>query len=297
MSILSTINTMKINTALPQDNIFTNQLVGIAKPPNTLYYCGDLPSTPVKSVAIVGSRKPTPYGKSVTEKIVHTLAKHNVTIISGLALGIDSIAHRAALKFNTPTIAVMARGLDEIYPASHFALSRDIVKAGGALISTYPAGMPAQPYHFLERNRIISGLASVVIVTEAAVRSGTLNTASHALEQGRDVFAVPGNITSPMSAGCNRLIRQGAQPLIDPSDILSALGIKSNNNTNPTKAPARKDKTEQLIVNAILAGAKDTNQIIGATNINPSKIFITLSVLEIAGVIESSTEGVWTIGQ
>lgn len=286
---------MKINAVRPQDNIFTNQLASIAKVPNTLYYCGELPSTPVKSVAIVGSRKPTPYGKSVTEKIVHALAEHNVTIISGLALGIDSIAHRAALKFNTPTIAVMARGLNGIYPASHFSLSREIVKAGGALISTYPADMPAQPYHFLERNRIISGLSSIVIVTEAAVKSGTLNTASHALEQGKDVFAVPGNITSPMSAGCNRLIRQGAQPLIDTSDILSALGIKSQKTT--PQIPVRKNKTEQLIINAILAGAKDTNQIINATNISPSSIFITLSTLEIAGIIESSPDGVWTISQ
>lgn len=286
---------MKINTVRPQDNIFTNQLASIAKVPNTLYYCGELPSTPVKSVAIVGSRKPTPYGKSVTEKIVHALAEHNVTIISGLALGIDSIAHKAALKFNTPTIAVMARGLNGIYPASHFSLSREIVKAGGALISTYPADMPAQPYHFLERNRIISGLSSIVIVTEAAVKSGTLNTASHALEQGKDVFAVPGNITSPMSAGCNRLIRQGAQPLIDTSDILSALGIKSQKTT--PQIPVRKNKTEQLIINAILAGAKDTNQIINATNISPSSIFVTLSTLEIAGIIESSPEGVWTISQ
>ena len=286
---------MKINAVRPQDNIFTNQLASIAKVPNTLYYCGELPSTPVKSVAIVGSRKPTPYGKSVTEKIVHALAEHNVTIISGLALGIDSIAHRAALKFNTPTIAVMARGLNGIYPASHFSLSREIVKAGGALISTYPADMPAQPYHFLERNRIISGLSSIVIVTEAAVKSGTLNTASHALEQGKDVFAVPGNITSPMSAGCNRLIRQGAQPLIDTSDILSALGIKSQKTTPQT--PVRKNKTEQLIINAILAGAKDTNQIINTTNISPSSIFVTLSTLEIAGIIESSPEGVWTISQ
>ena len=286
---------MKINAVRPQDNIFTNQLASIAKVPNTLYYCGELPSTPFKSVAIVGSRKPTPYGKSVTEKIVHTLAEYNVTIISGLALGIDSIAHKAALKFNTPTIAVMARGLNGIYPASHFSLSREIVKAGGALISTYPADMPAQPYHFLERNRIISGLSSIVIVTEAAVKSGTLNTASHALEQGKDVFAVPGNITSPMSAGCNRLIRQGAQPLIDTSDILSALGIKSQKTT--PQIPVRKNKTEQLIINAILAGAKDTNQIINATNISPSSIFVTLSTLEIAGIIESSPEGVWTISQ
>ena len=286
---------MKINAVRPQDNIFTNQLASIAKVPNTLYYCGELPSTPVKSVAIVGSRKPTPYGKSVTEKIVHALAEHNVTIISGLALGIDSIAHRAALKFNTPTIAVMARGLNGIYPASHFSLSREIVKAGGALISTYPADMPAQPYHFLERNRIISGLSSIVIVTEAAVKSGTLNTASHALEQGKDVFAVPGNITSPMSAGCNRLIRQGAQPLIDTSDILSTLGIKSQKTT--PQIPVRKNKTEQLIINAILAGAKDTNQIINATNISPSSIFVTLSTLEIAGIIESSPDGVWTISQ
>lgn len=284
---------MKINTVRPQENIFTNQLQHIVNPPDMLYYCGELPTRPVQSVSIVGSRKPTIYGKSVTEKIVHTLAKYQITIVSGLALGIDSIAHRAALKYNTPTVAVMGRGLDEIYPAIHHNLATQIIDSGGCLISTYPESTPARPYHFLERNRIISGLSEIVIVTEAAVKSGTINTATHALDQGKSVFVVPGNITSPMSAGCNRLLRQGAHPLIDPTDILTALGIDFH--PQQAKPIKRKDPVEQLIIDSILAGTKDTNRIISATLADPSKIFTALSTLEISGIINSSPEGIWTI--
>lgn len=282
---------MKINTVRPQDNIFTNRLTNIVNTPHTLYYCGNLPSTPIEAVSIVGSRKPTGYGQTITETIIHTLAKYNITIVSGLALGIDSIAHRAALKFNTPTIAVMGRGLDKVYPASHHSLAKNIINAGGALISTYPEGVPAMPHHFLERNRIISGLSSAVIVTEAAMRSGTLNTAMHALEQGREVFAVPGNITSPMSAGCNRLIRQGARPLLHPGEILEALGLKKE--TKVLKPQKRKNPIEQTILEAILNNITDTNKIITSTKIEPNKIFSALSMLEISGIIKNTPEGDW----
>ena len=286
---------MKINTVRPQDNVFTNQLTNIVNPPDTLYYCGKLPTEPVKAVAIVGSRKPTPYGREVTEKIVHILARHHIIIISGLALGIDSIAHKAALKFNTPTIAIMGRGLDEIYPSSHYNLAKDIIATGGTLISAYPEGVPAVPFHFLERNRIISGLADIIVVTEAAVKSGTLNTAKHALDQGKDVFVVPGNITSPMSVGCNRLLRQGAQPLIDPTDILAPLGISYSSSKEALSQLKRTDPVEQAILDAIINNIKDTNRIITETGIDASKIFNALSILEITGVITSTSEGGWTI--
>lgn len=295
MSILFTINHMKINTVRPQDNIFTNQLTNIANVPDILYYRGTLPKTAIKAVAIVGSRKPTAYGKAVTEKIVHTLAKYNITIISGLALGIDSIAHRAALKFNTPTIAIMARGLDEIYPASHLNLANQIIESGGAVISTYEAGVPARPYHFLRRNEIISGLSSLVVVTEAAVRSGTLNTACHAINQGKEVFVVPGNITSPMSAGCNRLIRQGANPLLHPDDILPALNINLKS-AGASKTVTGKNKEEQAVLDSISSGgAISTNQIIKVTGLDAQKVFSTLSMLEISGAISCSVVGTWSI--
>ncbi len=293
MSRTFTIIHMNINTVRPQDNKFTSQLTHIVKPPDILYYCGTLPTERTKSVAIVGSRKPTSYGRSVTEAIVRDLAKHNVIIISGLALGIDSIAHQAALRHDTPTIAVMARGLDKIYPASHHNLAQNIIKSGGALISTYEVGIQARPYHFLERNRLVSGLADIVIITEAAVRSGTLNTAMHALDQGKDIFVVPGNITSPMSAGCNRLLRQGAQPLIDTSDILEALGISPG--TPPPDHIKRSDPLEQAILDSITEGANTTSSLIARLDQDHSKIFSTLSILEIGGVISSAQTGKWII--
>ena len=285
---------MKINTVRPQDNEFTHQLSAIAKPPLILYYRGTLPKKAIKSVAIVGSRRPTPYGKIITEKLVQELAKYGVIIVSGLALGIDSVAHRSALKHNTPTIAVMGRGLSKTYPASHHSLAENIIKAGGALISTYQPDTPAYPSNFLERNRIVSGLAKIVIVTEAAARSGTLNTSTHAIEQGKDVFAVPGNITSPMSAGCNRLIRQGAQPLIDVSDVISTLGIQKPS-AQPAGAPKRTNKLEQTILDLLIELPSHTNTLTNHINTDPSRIFSALSTLEIEGIIRSDDKGDWHI--
>ncbi len=298
MSTLFTIIPMKYNTIRPQDLDFTKQLRHIAQPPSLLYYYGKLPAARIKSVAIVGSRKPTAYGRAVTEKLVHTLAKYNVVIVSGLAVGIDGIAHRAALKYGTPTIGVLAHGLQEIYPTTHYALAKSIIKAGGAIISAYPYGTPAFPSNFLERNRIVSGLADVVVITEAAVRSGTLNTASHAIEQGREVFSVPGNINSSMSAGTNRLIRQGAQPLIEPTDVLRALGyVNSAKNSKKCTPPApkRQDPTENSLVKHIQENPLSTDQLVQQTGLPPAQVFLALSTLEISGIIESDATGKWLL--
>ena len=214
---------MKINKIRPQDNVFTSRIGDIVLKHEILYYRGKLPEKRLKSVAIVGARKPTRYGEECAYKIGKELAKNGIVIISGLALGIDAMAHRAALDGGGTTIAVLGSGVDDITPRSNYALGERILASGGAIISEYCPGTPAYPTSFLERNRIVSGLADAVIVVEAAAKSGTLSTAAHALGQGRHVFAIPGNINNPMSIGCNRLIKQGAFPLMEVNDVLEVI--------------------------------------------------------------------------
>ncbi len=199
----------KINQIPPLEAKYTEVLGTIAVMPKMLYYYGKIPENIVKTVAIVGSRHNTRYGKEVAYKMAYELAKRGVIIISGLAYGIDSVAHQAALDAGGTTIAVLGTPIDQIYPKNHVGLAKDIINNGGAVLSEYAPGEKVyMKASFLERNRIISGLADIVVIVEAAEKSGTLNTAAHALNQGKEVYAVPGNITSPYSVGCNKLIAQ-----------------------------------------------------------------------------------------
>lgn len=165
---------MKINRISPQSSKYLQIISTIAKSPEKLHFIGKLPSERMTTVAIVGSRKPTAYGKEVTHKFAYELASRGIIIISGLALGVDAIAHRAALEAGGKTIAVLANGVDTIYPANHKSLANDIINSDGAIISEYEPGIAARSFQFLARNRIVSGLSDAVIVTEAAIRSGTL---------------------------------------------------------------------------------------------------------------------------
>lgn len=202
---------MNIKSISPDKHKFLQVLAQIDKPVKTVFYSGNLPNARVPTIAVVGTRKPTAYGKDITYKLAAELAQKGIVIISGLALGIDGIAHTAACDVGGTTLAVLPSGLPHIYPSSHRWLAERVLKSGGALISEYEeTATNAYQSNFLERNRIVSGLADAILITEAAARSGTLNTAAHALAQGKEIFVVPGNITSPMSAGCNVLIKQGA---------------------------------------------------------------------------------------
>ena len=194
---------MKINRATPDKHNYLLPLTNIAKVPQYIYFTGSLPEDRIPSVAIVGTRKPSAYGKEVAHTLSYDLAKKGVVIISGLALGIDSIAHKAAIEASGTTIAVLANSVDQIYPRTNKDLAEKILGSGGAILSEYEPPTDARDYQFLARNRIVSGLSDAVIVIEAAARSGTLATVSHALDQGKEVFVVPGNITSPLSTGCN----------------------------------------------------------------------------------------------
>jgi len=193
----------------------------ISNPPLVLYVKGDLSLFSKHSISIVGSRKCTEYGQTVAQKFAASFAQAGIMVVSGLALGIDSAAHSGAINAKGKTLAVIGSGLDKIYPASNKRLAEKIFNGYGAVISEFPFGTEPKPFNFPFRNRIISGLSYATIVVEAAKKSGSLITARLAAEQGRDVFAVPGNITSKMSEGTNLLIKDGAIPITEPDDVLT----------------------------------------------------------------------------
>lgn len=292
MSTLSETFIMKINSITPDKSDFLQRLSTIDKPPKSLYFIGKIAETPIPSVAIVGTRKPTSYGQEVAEQLAYELAQAGVMIISGLALGTDSIAHRASLKAKGATIAVLANGLDTVYPSRHKDLAQEIVEQGGLLISEYKPGTPPLPHQFLERNRLVSGLADAVIIVEAAVRSGTLSTATHALNQGKEVFAVPGNITSPLSIGCNELIKQGATPLTSTQDVLDIIAPQS---IRQTQLVFGDTPEEAVILELLKTGLRDGDEILIQSKLDATTFNQTLSMLEIKGVIKALGANRWTI--
>ena len=312
MSTLFTNFLEKINQISPLEHDYTEVLDTIALTPKTLYFRGKLPqnmskkgNSRPKTVAIVGSRHNTRYGEDIAYRLAYELAKHHVIIISGLAYGIDSIAHKGCLAAGGKTIAVLGTPINRIYPVNHKTLAKQIIEQNGAIISEYAPRTkeyyssplaPGEYYDdagnrtqdpktsFLYRNRLISGLADVVVVVEAAEKSGSLNTATHALEQGKEVFAVPGNITSPYSQGCNKLIKQGATPYTCPDDILQLLfpeeyikkhkRLKTNNLIGDTDV-------ETLILQAIAKGLSSGEEIMQNTKLPPEVFNQTITLLEI----------------
>lgn len=285
---------MKINRTTPDYKEFLKVTAHIAKPPKSLYFIGKLPESRIPSVAIVGTRKPSSYGREVAHRFAFELAQKGIVIISGLALGTDSIAHRGTLEAGGTTIAVLANGLPEIYPATHADLGKQIVESGGAIISEYEPHSRARPYQFLERNRIVSALSDAVIIVEAAARSGTLNTAMHALEQGKDVFVVPGNITSPLSAGCNALLKQGAHPATCIEDILEI--IAPNIETEQAQLPLAATPLEAKIIELLQAGVRDGDELHAQSSVPAAEFGNALTMMEINGQIRSLGANRWTLG-
>lgn len=284
---------MKINRISPQNNNFLQILENIAKIPEKLYFIGNLPKNRVPTVAIVGTRKPTAYGKEVTHQLAYNLAKRDIIIVSGLALGIDGIAHRAALEAHGTTIAVLANGLDTIYPTTHKDLADKIVKNDGAVISEYEPGSKAMPYQFLERNRLVSGLADAVIITEAAAKSGTLNTAMHAIEQGKDVFVVPGNITSPMSSGCNALLKQGAIPVTSYEDVLEV--IAPDLLEPQTMLALGNNPAETKILELLRGGVRDGEELQTGSGLAAADFATALTMLELNGTVRKLGANQWSL--
>ena len=298
MSILFSPFFQKINTIRPENDDFLQRLTTIALTPKILYYNGVLPKNVVydekkgperpKTVAIVGTRKNTPYGKEVAYKLTFELAKRGVVIVSGLAFGIDSVAHKAAVDAGGITVAILGNPIGAIQPREHEALAKKILDQNGAIISEYPKNS-ALDYRrtFLQRNRLISGLADVVVVVEAAEHSGSLNTAMHALDQNRDLFAVPGNITSALSQGCNKLIKQGAMPYTGVDDVMDLLFPPTKKKRSKKSQQAElifgDTKEETTILQAIQAGESDGEQLMKLANLSISEFNQIISILEIKG--------------
>lgn len=214
----------------------------IYDPPYLLYSMGDLSILDRRAIGIVGSRDNTLYGNNAIGQLVKGLVEKEVTIVSGLALGVDSAAHRATLDFGGKTAAVVANGLDTVYPAMNRHLAADIIKSGGLVLTESAPGTDTRPFRFLQRNRIISGVTQATIVVEAGLKSGALSTARHAISQGRDVLAVPGPITSPQSLGPNHLIHDGATPALSADQVIDYI-YGGGERKSITLSPASSKKT------------------------------------------------------
>lgn len=263
---------------------FTSILSTLHIPPSELYIAGAVPNTRIKSVAIVGSRKPTPYGIEITHKLAYDLAKQGIVVISGLAYGVDAIAHKAALEAGGVTIAVLANGLHRVYPASNIGLAEEIIKKGGAIISEKPVGEEARNYDFLRRNRIISGLADAIIVTEATEKSGTLSTVGHALDQNKEIFAVPGPITSLLSVGPNKLIQQGAHVVLAAQDVLNIIAPEIQ--PTQTLLPLGDMALEVSIFKLVQKGINTTESLITELSSEPAPAILqTLTMMELKETI------------
>ena len=270
---------------LGQDG-YPEQLTNIYSPPITLYIKGDTQSLSRPSVAIVGSRTPTAYGRSMSRKIASGLASRGLIIVSGLAWGIDSEAHQAAIDAGGATVAVFGSGIDIVYPKEHRKLANDI-QNNGCLLSEFPFGTIPERHNFPRRNRLISGLSQAVVVIEAAEKSGALVTANLALEQGRDVFAVPGQADNPKSSGAINLIKQGAAVATSHEDILESLGWSIDKEIKEETQPVNinLEPDEQKVCDLVGKGPAHVDELIRNLGLSTSKISTILLKLELAGIV------------
>nr|BAL56938.1 DNA protecting protein DprA [uncultured Chloroflexota bacterium] len=269
-----------------QDAAYPKRLREIEQPPPVLYLRGEILPEDDFAVAIVGTRRVTPYGRQVTEEIASFLAAQGMTIVSGLARGVDGLAHLAALRAGGRTIAVLGSGVDQIYPPEHRQLAEKIMEQG-AVISDYPPGTPPEAANFPPRNRIISGLSQAVILTEAGENSGALLTAEFAANQGREVFAVPGSIFAPQSRGCNRLIQRGAQVLLDAADLLPALALHRVDQEKTARRVLPADEMEGRIL-SLLAQPTHIDEISRQMQLPVEKVSATLVLMELKGLVHQT---------
>jgi DNA processing protein len=280
-------------TKLTLTPVISTKLSRLKKQVKSLEYSGVNPEELLRGpcVAIVGTRRPTPYGKMITEELTRELVRAGITIISGLAFGIDSIAHQRAVNENGKTIAVLGSGLSNIYPASHANLAAQI-KEHGCLISEYPEDHKPFKVEFLERNRIIAALSDIVIIPEAAEKSGSLNTARHAVTMKIPLCAFPGPTNSSMSSGTNELIKKGQANLITSAlDVLKMLNIDSSLSDKSERYQNESD--EQHIITAISRGITTDSGIQETLEIAATSLQLALTTLEIDGIISQDSVGNW----
>ncbi|HEY9198669.1 MAG TPA: DNA-processing protein DprA [Gammaproteobacteria bacterium] len=267
----------------------------IPDPPPLLFVHGNVARLMDIQVAMVGSRNPTPGGRDTAEAFARHLAATGLTITSGLALGIDTVSHQGSLAVGGLTVAVMGTGLDRVYPARNRELAHNIVAAGGALVSEFPTGTPPQPENFPRRNRIISGLSLGTLVVEAAVRSGSLTTARHAVEQGREVFAIPGSIHNPLARGCHALIRQGAKLVETAEDILEELHFVATtppeSRPSVTTAPAGLSADQKQLLDLMGFDDISVDQLAARSGLTAAAVSSMLLILELDGRVTSRAGG------
>lgn len=279
----------------PADVSYPPRLKEIHDPPEPLYLRGVLPDPSRPHLAVVGTRTPTRYGHEAVERLVAPLARAGVVIVSGLAFGIDALAHRAALSADGTTLAVVGSCLDDakIYPASNRPLAADILARGGALLSEMDEGSPVGPFNFPRRNRIIAGLCHATLIVEAAKKSGSLITARCALDEGRDVLAVPGPITSELSEGPNRLLKSGAAPAMSAEDILETLQLS---------VPAAKPQLtlfvpdspeEDALMKALADATLHMDELVQLTGLPSALVGSTLTLLEMKNAVKNAGGRYW----
>lgn len=284
---------LKINIVTVLDKDFPKNLKGLDGAPIVLYYKGSLNCLKANSVAIVGTRKMTSYGREVTEKFSGELSGFGITIISGLAYGVDTAAHKACLSAGGKTVAVLGNGLETVYPPQNSNLASEIIKKGGAIISEFPLDYPALPVNFAIRNRIVSGLSDAVIVIEGAEKSGTLLTATHAAEQGKTVFAVPGQITSPLSAAPLYLLKNGAKIATETKDILDELDMQAKVDPEKLKKIAPDSPEEAKILEILENEALHLDELVRISGGKTPEISARLTIMEMKGMVRSMGKGVY----
>ncbi len=267
------------------DDLYPERLKKIYDPPAFLFYKGNLEILANIAIAVVGTRSPTNYGRLITEKFAAVLAQNNFCIISGFARGIDTIAHKTALKNNAPTIAVLGNGLDVVYPPENRELFEEITQRG-LVLTEYAMGTRPDAGNFPKRNRIISGISAGVLITEAGAKSGALLTALYANDQNREVFVAPGPILSPKSMGCNKLIKEGATLVQSPEEIMDELApqLELSRNKEPKKIPELQGSLKK-IYETLSAEPLHVDQIAIKTQLSPAETLSGLLTLELMGLI------------
>ncbi|MGB5822471.1 MAG: DNA-processing protein DprA [Proteocatella sp.] len=286
---------MGVDYIICSDEKFPDTLRHIAEPPYLIYYMGNIELINKFSIAVIGSRKPTSYGIFAANKFAKELSERGIVIISGFAMGIDSESHRCVVNHGGETIGILGTSFDNMYPRSNIKFAKEMIEKNNLIITEYPLSKDTKPYHFVQRNRLISGLSQGLLVIEAGIKSGTLTTVDFALDQGKNIFAIPGNINSPNSIGTNNLIKFGAKMTLSCEDILE----EYKNIDFETEKQIEKitfSETEKRIIDTLKKeGAQNIEKIAFFTNIQIKDIMGILNILEIKGVVKDLGNSIYSL--